>query len=400
MTARAQAITGWIQRHEHEAIAFLEGLVNQDSGTHDRLDVNRLGEMLATAFEGLGFSVERIPQTTYGNHLMASHRGMPGTKRLLCMGHMDTVYPAGTAGSRLFQIEGTRATGPGVLDMKGGLTVLFFALRALAETDSFALREMSVSVLINSDEEVGSPSSRQIITDLALRHDAAIVLEPARPGGECVIARKGVGHFRMEVFGRQAHAGSQPELGINAIWELAHKICAMQALNDPDRGTTVNVGVIRGGERSNVVPDYACADVDLRIWSVEEGDRIARALQEIAQRSTISGATGKLSGEVSTPPWQTGEATRRMLALLQQAGNHLGIEIKGVATGGGSDGSRTAQHIPTLDGLGPVGSRIHSPKESLELPSLRERAALLALFIHAWYEQFLPPPARERTNVP
>jgi glutamate carboxypeptidase len=283
--------------------------------------------------------------------------------------------------------------------MKGGLTVLLFALRALADTNSPAFRGTHVTVLVNSDEEVGSPSSRPIINDLALRHDAAIVMEPARPSGECVIARKGVGHFRMEVFGRQAHAGSQPELGINAIWELAHKVCAMQALNDLDRGTTVNDGVIRGGERSNVVPDYACADVDLRIWSLEEGDRITRALQEIARRSTISGASGKLSGEISTPPWQAGEGTRRMLALLQQAGAHLGMEITGVATGGGSDGSRTAQHIPTLDGLGPVGSRVHSPEEFLEVPSLRERTALLALFIETWYEDFLPPSATERSDL-
>jgi glutamate carboxypeptidase len=399
MTPRAQAITGWLQGHEGEALAFLEALVNQDSGTHDRADVNRVGDLLAKAYEGLGFSVERIQQSAYGDHLVASHQATDGPKRLLCVTHMDTVYPAGTATSRPFCIEGNRATGPGVLDMKGGLTVLLFALRALAETNSPAFRGTHVTVLVNSDEEVGSPSSRQIINDLALRHDAAIAMEPARPGGECVIARKGVGHFRMEVFGRQAHAGSQPELGINAIWELAHKVCAMQALNDLDRGTTVNVGVIRGGERSNVVPDYACADVDLPIWSLEEGDRIARALQEIARRSKISGATGKLSGEISTPPWQAGEGTRRMLALLEQAGARLGMEITGVATGGGSDGSRTAQHVPTLDGLGPVGSRIHSPEEFLEVPSLRERTALLALFIETWYEDFLSPSATERSDL-
>lgn len=399
MTPRAQAITGWLQGHEGEALAFLEALVNQDSGTHDRADVNRVGDLLAKAYEDLGFSVERIQQSAYGDHLVASHQATDGPKRLLCVTHMDTVYPAGTATSRPFCIEGNRATGPGVLDMKGGLTVLLFALRALAETNSPAFRGTHVTVLVNSDEEVGSPSSRQIINDLALRHDAAIAMEPARPGGECVIARKGVGHFRMEVFGRQAHAGSQPELGINAIWELAHKVCAMQALNDLDRGTTVNVGVIRGGERSNVVPDYACADVDLPIWSLEEGDRIARALQEIARRSKISGATGKLSGEISTPPWQAGEGTRRMLALLQQAGARLGMEITGVATGGGSDGSRTAQHVPTLDGLGPVGSRIHSPEEFLEVPSLRERTALLALFIETWYEDFLSPSATERSDL-
>lgn len=399
MPPQTQGIMQWLQGREREMLAFLEALVNQDSGTHDRADVNRVGDMLAEAYAGLGFSVERIRQADYGDHVVASHRGTGRTKRLLGIGHMDTVYPAGTAGSRPFTIQGNRATGPGVLDMKGGLTVLLFALRALAETGSAAFRGMDLCVLLNSDEEVGSPSSRRTISDLALRHEAAIVMEPARPDGECVIARKGVGHFRMEVFGRQAHAGSQPELGINAIWELAHKVCAMQGLNDPARGSTVNVGVIRGGERSNVVPDYACADVDLRIWSLDEGERIARAFQEIAGRTMVSGATGKLSGEISTPPWQTGDGTRRMLALLQQAGAHLGLEIKGVATGGGSDGSRTAQHIPTLDGLGPVGSRIHSPEEFLDVPSLRERTALLALFLETWYEDFLPPSAKERPTL-
>jgi glutamate carboxypeptidase len=399
MASRCEAITGWVKTHEAEALRFLEALVNQDSGTYDRAGVNRVGDMLATACEGLGFSVERIRQSEYGDHLVASRLTGPGAKRLLCVGHMDTVYPAGTVESRPFQVTGTRAMGPGVLDMKGGLTVLLFALRVLAETDAPAFRGTHFSILINSDEEIGSPSSRQTISDMARRHDAAIVMEPARPGGECVIARKGVGHFRMEVFGRQAHAGSQPELGVNAIWELAHKICAMQALADLDRGTSVNVGVIRGGERSNVVPDYACAEVDLRVWSQDEADRTIQTLQDIAGWSTIPGATGKLSGEISTPPWQTGEGTRRMLALLQRAGSLLGIEVRGVASGGGSDGSRTAQYIPTLDGLGPVGSRIHSPEEFLEVPSLGERAALLALFIQTWYEEFLPARVAERLDL-
>jgi glutamate carboxypeptidase len=388
MMTRAQEIAGWMQAHEGEELAFLESLVNQDSGTHDRTEVNRLCDRLAAAYAGLGFSVERISQTEYGDHLLASHGNMGAGRRILCVGHMDTVFPAGTATSRPFRVEGNRATGPGVLDMKGGLTLLLFALRALAETESAAWRGMGVSVLVNSDEEIGSPTSSGLIAELAKRHDAAIVMEPARPAGECVIARKGVGHFRVEVLGRQAHAGSQPELGINAIWELAQKVCALQALNDLGRGTTVNVGVVRGGERSNVVPDYACADVDIRIWNLEEGNRILRAFNEIVGRSTVPGATGKLSGAISTPPWQTDDGTRRMLKLLQQAGKSLEIEIQGVATGGGSDGSRTAQHIPTLDGLGPIGSRAHSPEEFMEVPSLRERTALLALFIETWYEAF------------
>jgi len=301
---------------------------------------------------------------------------------------MDTVFPAGTAASRPFRIEGGRATGPGVVDMKGGLTVLIFALKALAATESQAFQGLGCSILVNSDEEIGSPTSRQTFVDLAKRHQAAIVLEPARPNGECVIGRKGVGHFRLEVFGHAAHAGSQPELGANAIWELAHKVCAVQALTDRERGTTVNVGVIRGGERSNVVPDYACAEVDLRIWSVDEGDRVTRAFQDVTDRAAIPGTNGKLTGEISNPPWQTNEGTRHMLALLNEAGFHLGLTFAGVTTGGGSDGSRTAQLIPTLDGLGAVGSKLHSPEEYLEVPSVRQRAALLALFMETWYDRF------------
>ncbi len=390
MTARCEAITRWLHAHEGEAIAFLEALVNQDSGTYDRVAVNRVADHLAGAYAELGFSVERFPQIEFGDHLLASRPGAAPAPSLLCIGHMDTVFPAGTAAARPFRVEGERATGPGVVDMKGGLTTLLFALRALAATESQAFRKLGCSVLINSDEEIGSPTSRQMFLDLAHRHQAAMVLEPARPNGECVIGRKGVGHFHLEVSGRQAHAGSQPELGINAIWELANKVCALHALTDLGRGTTVNVGVIRGGERSNVVPDRAWADVDLRIWSVEEADRVRRAFHEIAERATVPGATCTLTGEVSNPPWQTNQGTRRMLAILNQAAAPLGLTFKGVTTGGGSDGSRTAQVIPTLDGLGPVGSKAHSPDEYLEVASLRQRAALLALFMETWYDGFQP----------
>jgi len=388
MTWRRDAILGWLKTHEGEAIAFLEALVNQDSGTYDREAVNRVGEVLARAYADLGFSVERIPQTEFGDHILARRVGTASGKSLLCIGHMDTVFPAGTAASRPFRIEAGRATGPGVVDMKGGLTVLLFAFKALAAIDSPLYQRLGFSILINSDEEIGSPTSRQLFVDLATCHQAAIVLEPARPNGECVVGRKGAGHFRLEVFGRQAHAGSQPELGINAIWELAHKVCAMQSLNDLERGTTVNVGVVRGGERSNIVPDYACADVDLRVWSVEEADRVTRAFRDIAERPTIPGATARLSGEMSTPPWQANEGTRRMLAMLNAGGSSLGLTFAGVTTGGASDGNRTAQLIPTLDGLGAVGSKMHSPEEYLEVASLQQRAALLAFFMEEWSERF------------
>lgn len=388
MATRVEELRDWTAAHEGEALALLEALVNQDSGTYDRADVNRAVDLLAAALADLGFGVRRIPQAEYGDHLVATREGAPGMKSLLCIGHIDTVYPAGTAAVRPFRVEGAKATGPGVLDMKGGLVALAFALRALEATGSTALRSMGFSLLVNTDEEIGSPTSRDLFRELAHRHHAAIVLEPARPNGECVIGRKGVGHYCVDVFGRQAHAGSQPELGINAIWELAHKVCAIQELGDRERGTTVNVGVIRGGDRSNVVPDRAAADVDLRVWSVEEGERFEQALQAIVGRSWVAGSTAKWSGAISMPPWPTNDGTRKMLEILRVAGSPLGLRFEGVTTGGGSDGNRTASIIPTLDGLGVVGSRMHSPEEYIEVVSLRQRAVLLALFLETWYEHF------------
>lgn len=220
---RFECVRGWVAAHEAEAVRFLEDLVNQDSGTFDRDGVMKLADRLADAYAALGFAVQRHRQPDFGDHLEVRHEAAGGPA-LLCLGHLDTVFPAGTAARRPFRIAGDRALGPGVADMKGGLTTVLFALRALRETGSPFFSTARLTLLLNADEEVGSPTSRARIATLAREHDAAAVLEPARPGGACVIGRKGVGAFRLEVFGRQAHAGSQPEQGVNAIWELAHKI--------------------------------------------------------------------------------------------------------------------------------------------------------------------------------
>ncbi len=383
--ARALQIRDWLKARESDLVGFLGQLVNQDSGTYDPAGVNRVGEVLAAPVAECGFTVRRVAGSRYGNHVLATRPGSRPDRRLLCLGHMDTVFPAGTVAERPFRVAEGRATGPGVLDMKGGLALLVFALRALQATESPAWHGTSFTLLFNSDEEIGSPSSRPLFTEEVARHDAAIVLEPARPNGACVIGRKGVGHFRLETVGRQAHAGAQPELGINAIWDLAHKICELQALTDFERGTTINVGVVQGGQRSNVVPDSAGAEIDLRITSPEEGARVIAAMRAIAARTHVPGATATLTGEIGTPAWQTNDGTKRMLTLLGRAGEALNITIAGVTTGGGSDGSRVANRIPTLDGLGPVGNHTHSPNEFVEIASLVDRAALLALFIETWY---------------
>jgi len=304
----------FLKGHEAEAIAFLADLVNQDSGSDDPPGVNRVGARLAVALEAVGLRVERVPQRDRGDHLVARTGG--GPRRLLLLAHMDTVYPRGTAAARLFRVEGDRALGPGVADMKGGLTALVFALRALAAAGALPPAGAAITAVLNSDEEVFSPTSRDLVEREAKGADAVFVLEPARVRGECVVARRGAGRYVLEVRGRAAHAGNQPELGINAIWDLAQKVCAIQELADAFPGATVNVGTIRGGERSNVIPDRAVAEIGVRADTPDGAEALTRALEGIAGTLHVPGATAKLEGEWGFPPWPEQQATGRLLALL------------------------------------------------------------------------------------
>jgi len=371
-----------------EQLDFLARLVNQDSGTDDRDDVNRLGDVLAAQLEALGFHVRRVPQTRFGDHLVAEKPGR-GPKRFLLVGHFDTVFRAGTARVRPFRIADGRAYGPGVYDMKGGLAAGLYALRAHREAGTRAWDDVSLAVVFNADEERLSPTSRALIQAEAGRAHSVGILEPARPGGECVMARKGAGTFTLEVTGQAAHAGLQPELGASAIADLAQKIVELHALTDLARGTTVNVGVIQGGERPNVVADRARAEIDLRVWTPEEGERMVALMQEIAQVPRVPGTQARLTGVIDFPPWPPGlPGTVRLVELLQAAGRDLGVEVRAIATGGGSDGNHTAHVAPTIDGLGPQGSRAHSDEEFILVPTLLERTKLLALFLDRWAAEF------------
>ncbi len=371
-----------------EQIAFLARLVNQDSGTRDRADVNKVADILAEALESLGFVVTRFPQERVGDHLLAEKPGS-GPKRFLFVGHMDTVFPAGTARRRPFRVEGGRAYGPGVLDMKGGIAALIFALRAHRDAATRAFSETGITVLFNSDEELLSPTSKELIQAQARQAHSVGILEPARSGGEYVMARKGVGTFYLEVEGKAAHAGVQPELGASAIWDLAQKVCAFHALSDSATGTTVNVGVVRGGERPNVVADHAYAEVDIRVWTRDEADRLVAALSAIAERAHVPGTRAKFWGGLPFPPWPPGDpGTEQLLEFLREAGRQIGLEVKAIGTGGGSDGNHTSQVAPTVDGLGPQGNRAHSPEEYVELPTLLERTKMIALFLSLWHDRF------------
>ena len=381
-------VVTWLAEREAEAVRFLEALVNQDSGTYDRQDVNRLADLLAGPLADLGFRPTRHPQTEYGDHWLWERPGT-GPKRLLCISHIDTVFASGTAKARPFAVRGTRAMGPGVLDMKGGIAAMLMALRALHATDSRAWREATIAWFLNSDEEVLSPTSRALIRAEAQRSTSVAVTEPARPGGEYVVARKGAGKFFLEVHGRNAHAGAQPELGRSAVWAMAQKICELHAMTDLAEGTTVNVGVVRGGTRSNVIADRWDAEIDLRAWTPAAAERAMTRFREIAARTHVQDTTAELRGDLNFPPWPQGlPGTTALLALMQAAGRELGLHLAGIPTGGGSDGNHACAVAPTIDGLGPQGSHAHSPDEFIELPTLIERAKVNARFVELWVERF------------
>jgi glutamate carboxypeptidase len=377
-------LDGW----REEQIDFLARLVNQDSGTDDRDDVNAAGEILLAPLEELGFTVTRVTPDRYGDHLVARKPGT-GRRRFLFVGHYDTVFPAGTVKERPFRIEDSRAYGPGVYDMKGGLTALLFALRAHRDAATAAWAETGITIVFNSDEERLSPTSKGLIQEEARQAHSVAILEPARPGGEYVMGRKGAGTFRLEVDGKASHAGLQPEMGASAIWDLAQKVAALHALTDFEAGTTINVGAIQGGTRPNVVADRAAADIDLRVWSPEDADRMIAAMKAIAERVNVSGTRARFSGQILFPPWPPGlPGTTRLVEIMADAGRQIGLDVKAIKTGASSDGNHTSAVAPTIDGLGPQGSRAHSEEEFIELPTLLERTKMIALFLDRWAAQF------------
>jgi glutamate carboxypeptidase len=359
----------------------LEAIVNIDSGTFTKAGVDRVGAYLRERFNAFGFSTSFDAQAEYGDHLIAARAGQnPDGPRLLLIGHMDTVFAEGESQSRPFalaQSQGHRiATGPGILDMKSGVLMGMYALHQLIETgqDGYA----RVTFVCNSDEEVGSPSSRPLIQELAKQSDVALVLEPGRTEGTVVSSRRGCGQYRVEAHGLAAHAGVEPQRGRNAILELSYQVQKMQALNGTVPGTTLSVGVIRGGERTNVVPDYACFDMDVRASSQEALRALEAAMRRVATQRHLQGTRITLSGSMLCQPFECTPASERLVRLAKEAGRDLGIQIQDGGSGGASDANTTAaMGIPTLDGLGAGGGLAHNPGEYIELEFLPKRIALI-----------------------
>jgi len=353
----------------------LEGWVNHDSPTFDKSAVDALGRQIAAAFSELGASVETHSQSEYGNHLRITWG--QGDRQILLIGHFDTVWPVGESARRPFTVRDGVAAGPGTNDMKSGILIGLYALRALVE--SARTPTYRLVYLLTSDEEDGSPSSRELIETEARRSDCVFVLEPSRYGS-LITWRKGIGRFIIEVTGVAAHSGVDPEKGVSAIEEMAHQILKLQAMTDLKSGTTVNVGVVQGGSRVNVVAGSALAECDLRVMTVTDGERMERAIQGLTP--ALEGTSIKVSGGINRPPFEESEAGLALYERAQAIGTRLGLEMDKTGTGGGTDGNFTAAlGVPTLDGLGVVGEGSHALHEQILIDSLPQRAALLAELI-------------------
>lgn len=375
----ANALSGYLQTRLERYVSDLATLSGQECGTYDKAGVDAAGRFMREKYEGLGFAVESFDGGELGDSLVARRAGS-GTARLLLLGHLDTVYPRGWTETHPFTVEGDRAHGPGTADMKGGLLTGFYALAALcaAGFDRFA----EIAFLLNSDEEIGSPSSKALIQREAQGRTAVLVLEPGRENGDIVSARKGLASFTLRVQGRSAHAGVEMHKGRSAVLELAHQIVALQALNGTVPGATLNVGVVQGGTRPNVVPAEASAQIDVRAFERASLDAIIAAMHECVAHTTVPETTATLEGGVTHGPMEKTAATLRLLEWCGAAAQEAGFTLCDAATGGGSDGNTTAAlGVPTLDGLGPVGGLAHSPGEYIEIPSIVPRTVMLAALI-------------------
>ncbi len=377
------ALRAAVERAEPEYLADLEHLVGIDCGSYTKAGVDEVGTWVDRAMVNLGARVETVASERWGDTIVGRFEGDPIGPRALLIGHMDTVFDAGTVAARPFRVEGRRAYGPGVTDMKSGLLAGLYALRVIAQVVGRSPFS-HLTFIANPDEEVGSPSSSPVIRAEAARSDACFVLECARANGDIVSSRKGVVDLHIVITGRAAHAGVEPEKGRSAVLEAAHKIIALHALNGRWPGVTVNAGVVEGGTRPNVVAEQARIKVDIRAVTRASMEAAEAALREIATTSTVPDVTAVVEEHGRHWPMEKLERSARLVDQARAIAVDLGFALNDAATGGASDANTTSgMGVPTLDGLGPVGGNDHAPGEYLELDSVVPRITLLAALLLA-----------------
>ncbi|MFC5449990.1 M20 family metallopeptidase [Paenibacillus aestuarii] len=365
-------VLAYLKQHQAEMLDDLKTLVLAESPTHSKERVDQCGAEIQKLFKKhLHLDPEVNAQVQRGDHLRFSYGA--GEEQILILGHFDTVWDVGRLS---YRVEGNRAYGPGILDMKGGIIQALWALKACRELGiSFNKR---IIFLCTSDEETGSGTSREWIEREAVQSRAVLVPEPAAARtGALKTSRKGVGRFGIKISGKAAHAGNHHQDGISAVQEMAHQILFLHGLTDYALGTTLNVGVVRGGSVENVVAEQAELGVDLRISQVSEGERISKIIYGL--KPHLDGTTLQVSGGVNRPPMERSAGNEQLFRLAAACAAELGFSLTEEAVGGGSDGNFTsALGIPTLDGLGAVGEGIHAENEHVDIDQLPIRAALLA----------------------
>ncbi|MEH7012574.1 M20 family metallopeptidase [Neobacillus niacini] len=362
----------YLKQHQEGILEDLKKLVLAESPSRSKVRVDQCGEVIQQLFKKhLDVEAEVITQEHAGNHLRFSYG--KGDAQILIICHFDTVWEVGKLS---YRVEGNKAYGPGILDMKGGIIQALWALKVCRELE-ISLNKQIIFVC-TSDEEVGSNTSRTLIEREALKSRAVLVPEPAvEHTGALKTARKGVGKFSIQIKGKAAHAGHHHQDGISAIQEMAHQILFLHSLTDYELDTTLNVGVVRGGSTGNVVAEQAELAVDLRISQFSEGERISKIIYEL--KPHLEGISLQVSGGVTRPPMEKTAENEKLFNLATTCSSELGFHLTEESVGGGSDGSFTsALGIPTLDGVGPVGEGIHAENEHVEIDQLPVRAALIA----------------------
>ena len=364
----------YFRSRQGEMIALLKKMTALESPTDDKSAVDACAAFVAGEFKKAGGKVSILPQKDIGDFVCvecAPGRARDAEDEILVLTHIDTVWPVGKIVKMPFYISGDKIFGPGVLDMKGGLTMLLAALAAMRSLNLKTRKR--ITVFINSSEEMSHRAAHEVIRRLAKKASLVLCLEPAMPGGGLKLERKGRLVARLEAHGKSAHAGT-PDKGVNAIEEILSQLQRLRRIRTGE--TTVNIGLIGGGEKASVVPEQAWAELDIRFWKSRDKERIVSLLKEL--EPIQRGARIKAVVESSTPPMEITKASARLFNEVREIAAASGVTLKGGRTGGGSDASIAAgMGVPTLDGLGPDGDGIHAESEHLLLSSLTERTALL-----------------------
>ena len=374
-------LRSYFDAHIEDMAALTRELTEIESPTDDKAAVDRLGARIAEELRALGADLHIHPRAEVGDIIEARwNSDVPG-RPLLFVCHMDTVHPLGAIAQNPIRLEDGKLYGPGVYDMKGSLTAVMAMVRGLRDLACFPRRP--VIVLMTSDEETGSRHSRALIEGLATNAALALIMEPAMPDGSLKTWRKSVAHFVLRTYGIAAHAGGAHETGLNAIEEMAHHLLALQSMTDYKVGTTVNVGVVRGGTRSNVVPDWCEAHIDARAMTQAEVNRLTQYIYGL--KPILPGARIAVEGGFDRPPMERNDQMVKTFEQARQIGAAYGLDLRESGTGGASDGNYTAAiGTPTLDGLGPMGDGAHSEREYVLVSSLAWSATLLAALVLDW----------------